>query len=69
LNVTAGSHQLRLAKMNDGSKGEALVQNIALSSGGRCSSLPSRFHFPIRLPGRLLFVKVDCMIALTGGGA
>lgn len=37
LNVSRGTHQLRIAKINDGSKGEAIVQSIALSSGGKCA--------------------------------
>jgi len=37
LNVSRGPHQLRIVKMNDGSKGEAIVQSIALSSGGKCA--------------------------------
>ncbi len=41
LNVAAGVHQLRIAKMNDGSKGEALIQSITLSQGGRWAHLPA----------------------------
>ena len=35
LNVTNSSHALRVAKMNDGSKGEAILQSISLSPGAR----------------------------------
>ena len=34
LNVTAAPHTLRVAKMNDGSKGEAVLQNITIGSNG-----------------------------------
>ena len=35
LNVTTANHTLRIAKMNDGSKGEAVLQKISISPNGR----------------------------------
>lgn len=37
LNVTTASHTLRIAKMNDGSKGEAVLQSISIAPSGRYS--------------------------------
>ena len=34
LNVTAAPHTLRIAKMNDGSKGEAILESIIINPSG-----------------------------------
>lgn len=35
MNVTNGTHSLRIAKLTEGSKGMAIIQNIDLDPGGR----------------------------------